>query len=75
MTAAGAVRVPREDDFEARRRAAARRTGFGLLLVALIFFFGFIASRLWLSPDVSITVVGAAVVVFVIVAVGRHLRK
>ncbi|HEX8740933.1 MAG TPA: hypothetical protein VF925_12425 [Casimicrobiaceae bacterium] len=75
MTVAGAVRVPREDDFEARRRAAARRTGFGLLLVALIFFFGFIASRLWLSPDVSITVVGAAVVVFVIVAVGRHLRK
>lgn len=75
MTGAGAVRVPLEGDFEARRRAAARRTGFGLLLVALIFFFGFIASRLWLSPDVSIAVVGAAVLVFLIVAVGRHLRK
>jgi len=75
MTTAGAVRVPQEDDFEARRRAAARRTGFGLLIVALIFFFGFIASRVWLSSDVSMGVVGAAVVVFVIVAVGRHLRK
>lgn len=75
MIVAGAVRVPREDDFEARRRAAARRTGLGLLLVALIFFFGFIASRIWLSPDVSLAVVGAAVAVFVIVAVGRHLRK
>lgn len=75
MTAAGAARVPADDEFEARRRAAARRTGFGLLLVVLIFFFGYIASRLWLSPDVSITVVGAAVLVFVIVAVGRHLGK
>jgi hypothetical protein len=75
MTFAGAVRVPDEDDFEARRRAAARRTGFGLLVVALIFFFGFIASRLWLSPDLSLGVIGAAVVVFVVVAVGRHLRK
>ncbi|MBS0328059.1 MAG: hypothetical protein JSS46_16130 [Proteobacteria bacterium] len=67
--------MPDEDDFEARRRAAARRTGFGLLVVALIFFFGFIASRLWLSPDLSLGVIGAAVVVFVVVAVGRHLRK
>ncbi len=56
-------------------RAANRRTGFGLLAIVLVFFFGFFASRLFSSPDVSIAVVGVAVLLYLGVAIGRHLRR
>ena len=58
-----------------RLRAANRRTGFGLLAIVLVFFFGFFASRLVSSPDVSIAVVGVAVLLYLGVAIGRHLRR
>ena len=60
---------------DARLRAANRRTGLVLLAIALLFFFGIIASRFIDSPVVSITVVGGAVLLYLIVAIGRHLRK
>jgi hypothetical protein len=58
-----------------RQRAANRRTGLVLLAIALVFFFGIIASRFIDSPVVSIGVVGTAVLLYLIVAIGRHLRK
>ncbi|MGE5171865.1 MAG: hypothetical protein ACM3JC_16005 [Rudaea sp.] len=68
-----AVEPPRDD--AARQRAAVRRTGLLLLAIALLFFFGVIASRFIDSPVVSIAVVGGAVLLYLVVAIGRHLWK
>ena len=73
MTAAMADRAPERD--AQRLRAANRRTGFVLLAIALLFFFGIILSRFIESPAVSIGVVGGAVLLYLVVAIGRHLRK
>jgi hypothetical protein len=63
-------------DREAQRlKAANRRTGLVLLAIALLFFFGIILSRFIESPAVSIGVVGGAVLLYLVVAIGRHLRK
>ena len=62
-------------DEDARLRAANRRTGALLVAIALLFFFGIIASRFIDSPLVSTGVVGGAVLLYLIVAIGRHLRK
>jgi cell division protein FtsW (lipid II flippase) len=60
---------------DARLRAANRRTGLVLLGIALLFFFGIIASRFIESEMVSIAVVGGAILLYLVVAIGRHLRK
>ena len=62
-------------DDDARLKSANRRTGMLLLAIALLFFFGVIASRFIDSPVVSIGVVGGAVLLYLIVAIGRHLRE
>ena len=67
--------LPRpEGDRAARLRTANRRTGLGLLAIALVFFVGFFASRMIGSADVSITVLGVAVLLWLAVAIGRHFR-
>ena len=48
--------MQRHQDERADLRAANRRTGFGLLAIVLVFFFGFFASRLIGNPDASIAV-------------------
>jgi hypothetical protein len=65
---------PTRTDVE-RLKAANRRTGIVLLAIALVFFFGIILSRFIESPAVSIGVVGGAVLLYLVVAIGRHLRK
>jgi hypothetical protein len=60
---------------DARRKASIRRTGLLLFAIALLFFFGIIASRFIDSPLVSTGVVGGAVLLYLIVAIGRHLWK
>jgi len=60
---------------DARLKAANRRTGLMLLAIALLFFFGIIASRFIESEAVSIAVVGGAILLYLVVAIGRHLRK
>jgi hypothetical protein len=60
---------------DARLRGANRRTGLVLLAIALLFFFGIIASRFIESETVSIAVVGGAILLYLVVAIGRHLRK
>ena len=56
-------------------RAANRRTGIILASIALVFFAGAFASRMFGSPGVSIAVLGGAVVLFLVLAIGRHLRR
>ena len=65
----------RHEDRDAQLRAANRRTGLGLAAISVVFFVGFFASRMLSNPDVSIAVIGAAVLLYLAVAIGRHLRK
>jgi hypothetical protein len=60
---------------EERLKAANRRTGLLLAAIAVLFFFGIILSRLFDDPRVSTAVIGGAVLLFLIIAIGRHLRK
>ena len=59
----------------ARLKAANRRTAFMLFAIALLFFVGIIASRFIDSPLVSTGVIGGAVLLYLVVAIGRHLRR
>jgi uncharacterized membrane protein YoaK (UPF0700 family) len=59
----------------ARLKVANRRTGLILLAIALLFFVGIIVSRLIEDEAVSIAVVGGAILLYLVVAIGRHLRK
>ena len=58
-----------------RLKAANRRTGLLMAAIALLFFVGIIASRFIESPLVSTGVVGGAVLLYLVVAIGRHLRR
>jgi small neutral amino acid transporter SnatA (MarC family) len=73
-TPAAMINDPTLRDAE-RLKTANRRTGLVLLAIVLVFFFGIILSRFIDSPAVSIGVVGGAVLLYLVVAIGRHLRK
>jgi small neutral amino acid transporter SnatA (MarC family) len=60
---------------EERLKAANRRTGLVLFAIVVLFFFGIIVSRIFAGPTTSVMVMGAAVLVFLIVAIGRLLRR
>ena len=62
-------------DRDARLRAANRRTGFVLLAIVLLFFVGFILTRFIESTALSMGIVGGAVLLYLVVAIGRHLRR
>jgi hypothetical protein len=65
---------PTHPDAE-RLRTANRRTALILLAIVLVFFFGIILSRFIDKPVVSIGVVGGAMLLYLVVAIGRHLRR
>ena len=62
-------------DNGARLKAANRRIAIVLFAIAALFFVGIIASRLIESPLLSTGIIGGAVLLYLIVAIGRHLRK
>jgi hypothetical protein len=57
-----------------RLRASNRRTAFVLLAIAATFFVGIIGSRFIGGQATGIGVLGAAAVLFLVVAIGRNLR-
>jgi len=57
------------------QRAAIRRTGFVLASVAVAFFAGVILAQYSGSPSVGISVLGFAILGFLIVSIGRNVRK
>jgi hypothetical protein len=61
--------------FIAERRRANVRTALVFASIAVVFFVGVIASRLLGSPVTSIGVIGGALLLFLVVVIGRHLRK
>ena len=67
--------TPSAPDERSRLRAANLRTAWVLASIAAVFFVGIIASKFLGSPSASIGVMGAAVLLFLIVAIGRNLRR
>ena len=61
-------------DPAARLRASNRRTALTLASIAAMFFVGIIASRFIGGATTGIGVVGAAVLLYLLVAIGRNLR-
>jgi hypothetical protein len=62
-------------DAEARLRASNRRTALTLASIAVVFFVGIIASRFMGGYTTGVGVVGAAVLLYLVVAIGRNLRS
>ena len=55
--------------------AANRKTALILLSIVVVFFFGVFGARLIGSPTASVAVLGGAVFLYLLLAIGRHLRK
>ena len=65
--------VPHVDE-AARLRAANRKTALVQLSIAVVFFVGIIATKFMGGPATGIGVVGSAVLLYLVVAIGRNLR-
>jgi len=65
--------VPRTPE-TTRLRVSNRRTALALLSLAVVFFVGIIASRFMGGPATGVGVVGVAVLLYLVVAIGRNLR-
>ena len=61
-------------DPAARVRASNRRTALTLASIAAVFFVGIIASKLMGDPRTGVGVLGGAVLLYLLVAIGRNLR-
>jgi hypothetical protein len=55
--------------------ASNRKTAVILLSIVVVFFFGVFGARLLGSPAASMGVLGGAVFLFLLLAIGRHLRR
>ncbi len=62
-------------DAAARLRVSNRRTALTLASIAAVFFVGIIASKFMGGYTTGIGVVGAAVLLYLVVAIGRNLRS
>ncbi len=60
---------------DARRRSANLRTALVFLSIALVFFVGIIATKWIGGPIIGVGIMGAAILVFLVFAIGRSLRK
>ena len=63
----------RADD--ARLRSANVRTAIVLVSIAAVFFVGILVAKLVGDTSTGMTVLGAAGLLFLVVAIGRNLRK
>ena len=59
----------------ARLRHANLRTALAVAAIALLFFFGVIAAQFVGDPTTGMAMVGGAVLLFLVLAIGRNLRK
>jgi uncharacterized membrane protein YbjE (DUF340 family) len=62
-------------DAAARQRAANIRTALTLLSIAAVFFVGVIAAKFMGGYETGMSVVGFAVLLFLLFAIGRNLRR
>jgi hypothetical protein len=61
-------------DADARLKSRNRKTALVLLSIAAVFFVGIIATQFMGGPATGIGVMGSAVLLFLVVAIGRNLR-
>jgi len=64
-----------QDDAAAKVRSANVRTAAILFAIAGVFFLGFIVSRFMGDSATGMTVVGIAVLLFLVIAIGRNLKS
>jgi hypothetical protein len=64
-----------EPAVDAPLRAANRRTALAVTLIAVLFFVGVIAAQFVGDTAVGMSVVAAAVLLYLALAIGRNLRK
>jgi len=67
--------APTKPDDARRIRAANVRTALVFASIAAVFFCGIIATKWMGGPTVGIGVMGVAVLVFLVFAIGRNVRK
>jgi hypothetical protein len=70
-----ATNLPSEPDEARRARAANVRTALVFASIALVFFLGIIATKWIGGPTIGIGVMGGAVLLFLVFAIGRSLRR
>ena len=56
-----------------RRKSANRRTALALFSVAAVFFAGIIVTRFVGEPATGLSIMGGAVLLFLVFAIGRNL--
>lgn len=57
------------------QRKSNMRTALVLLTVVLVFFAGIISAQVLGGPIAAVTIMGAMVLIFLLVAIGRNLRR
>ena len=67
--------TPTRHDAARRAKSANVRTALVLASIALVFFAGIIATKWMGGPTIGIGVMGVAVLVFLVFAIGRNLRR
>ena len=66
---------PAAKSTDMRLRNSNVRTALTLASIAVVFFFGIIAAKLSGDASTGMTVLGAAVLLFLALAIGRNLRR
>ncbi len=68
------AKIPTKPDAQ-RLRAANVRTALVFASIAAVFFTGILAAKFMGEPTTGIGVIGGAVLLFLVFAIGRNLRK
>jgi hypothetical protein len=73
----GMAMAPEADrkDADARLKRANVRTALALASIAVVFFLGIVFAKFLGDASTGMTVLGAAVLLFLAFAIGRNLRK
>ena len=69
------TRAPTKPDDARRLKSANLRTALVFASIAVAFFVGIIATKWMGAPTIGIGAMGVAVLVFLVFAIGRNLRK
>jgi len=67
--------APTKPDDARKIRAANVRTALVFASIAVVFFCGIIATKWMGGPTIGIGVMGVAVLVFLVFAIGRNMRR
>lgn len=69
------INAPTQSGEARRQRSANLRTALVFASIAVVFFVGIIATKWMGGPTTGIGVMGVAVLVFLVFAIGRNVRK